>query len=148
MGFRGRRLAANEYKDLETGETLYYGNLVATPLPKPGIGGEYVQVKQSALDRVLGDKDLTGYDLKVLLAYIRYVDWENIIKISQREISELVGINQNHVSRSTKKLVEKKILIEIEKVGRHKHYQFNEFYGWKGDSENYQKKIRKDAELG
>lgn len=147
MGYRGRRIAAQEYRDLETGEVLQYGNLVATPLPKPGIGGDFMMVRQSALIRLATDKDFTGYDLKVLMAYIGYADWENIVRVSQKEIAEYLEINPNHVSRSTKKLVEKKILIEIEKVGRYKHYQFNEFYGWKGDSENYQRKIKENSKL-
>lgn len=145
MAYRGRRITANEYTDAETGEVLYYGQLVATPLPKPGIGEEFMMIKQSALLRLAADKDLTGDDRRVLDVYIGYADWENIVRISQKEIADYLDIKPSHVSRSTKKLVEKKILIEIGKCGRHKHYQFNEFYGWKGDSENYQKLIKQKA---
>lgn len=147
MAYRGRRIAAQEYTDLETGEILQYGNLVATPLPKPGIGGDFMMVRQSSLLRLARDENLSGYDWRVLSAYIGYADWENKVTVSQKEIADYLGINPNHVSRSTKKLIEKKILIEIQKVGRHKHYQFNEFYGWKGDSENYQKKVKQDSKL-
>lgn len=147
MAYRGRRIAANEYKDLETGEILHYGNLVATPLPKPGIDGDFMMIKQSALLRLAKDDTLTGEDRRVLDVYIGYADWENIVRVSQKEIAEYLGIKPNNVSRSTKKLVEKKILIELEKCGRHKHYQFNEFYGWKGDSENYQKKVKAKQKL-
>ena len=147
MAYKGRRIAANEYTDLETGEVLHYGNLVATPLPKPGIGSDFMMVKQSALRRLAQDKDFTGEDLKVLMTYIGFADWENIVRVSQKQIGDHLGIKPQNVYRSTKKLVEKKILIELEKVGRYKHYQFNEFYGWKGDSENYQKKIKQDAKV-
>lgn len=147
MAYRGRRIAAQEYTDLETGEILHYGNLVATPLPKPGIGDDFMMVKQSSLLRLAKDENLTLEDWRVLSAYIGYADWENVVRTSQKEIAEHLGMKPSNVSRSTKKLIEKKILIEIQKVGRHKHYQFNEFYGWKGDSENYQKKLKQDAKL-
>jgi len=147
MAYRGRRIAAQEYTDLETGEILHYGNLVATPLPKPGIGDEFMMIRQSALLRLAKDDTLTGEDRRVLDVYIGYADWENKVTVSQKEIADYLGIKPQHVSRSTKKLVEKKILIEIEKVGRHKHYQFNEFYGWKGDSNNYQKKVKTKEKL-
>lgn len=147
MAYRGRRIAAQEYTDLETGEILQYGNLVATPLPKPGIGGDYMMVKQSSLLRLTKDENLNLEDWRVLSTYIGYADYENIVRTSQKEIAEHLGMKPSNVSRSTKKLIEKKILIEIQRVGRYKHYQFNEFYGWKGDSENYQKKVRQDTKL-
>lgn len=144
MAYRGRRIAAQEYTDLETGEILHYGNLVATPLPKPGIGDDFMMVKQSSLLRLARDEDLNGEDWRVLSAFIGFADWENVVRTSQKEIAEHLGMKPSNVSRSTKKLVDKKILIEIQKVGRYKHYQFNTFFGWKGDSENYQKKVKQD----
>lgn len=147
MAYKGRRIAAQEYTDLETGEILHYGNLVATPLPKPGIGDDFMMIRQKALLRLAKDKDLTGDDRRILDVYVGWADWENVIRASQKEVADYLEMKPSNVSRSTKKLVEKKILIEIGKCGKHKHYQLNEFFGWKGDTNNYEKKVKAKSKL-
>lgn len=148
MGYRGRRIAAQEYTDLDTGEILQYGNLVATPLPKPGIGDDFFMSRQTALMRLAKDKGLSGDDLRVLLVYMACVGWENKLEtISHQWIADELEMQRSNVSRSTKKLVDAKILIEGEKIGRHKQYSVNDFYGWKGDSNNYQKKAKAKNKL-
>jgi DNA-binding transcriptional regulator GbsR (MarR family) len=66
------------------------------------------------------------------VVYLGSIRFENIIEITQREIAEILEMKKEHVSRATKKLVSKNILIEESKAGRSKIYRLNTFYGWKG----------------
>ncbi len=132
--------------DIETGEVID-GHLVAVPTRKPGLDTEFMMMRQAAVLQLAANANLNGQDLRVLLAYIGCADWENNITVTQKWIANHLGMRQQHVHRSTKKLVEAKILIEGEKIGRHKAYQLNELYGWKGDSENYQKKVKEGVDF-
>lgn len=143
MGFKTSRVHS---VDIETGE-VYEGNQVLIPLKKPGIDGEFIMARQDGLLRLALEKDLTGQDLKVLLVYLACVDFENYIQVEQKWIADYLGMRPQHVYRSTKKLVETRILNEGEKIGHHRTYRLNEFYGWKGDSRNFQKKVKEDIKL-
>ena len=144
MGFRTSRLRS---VDIETGEVLE-GNQVLIPPKKPGIDGDFVMARQDGLLRLATDENLNGQDLRVLLVYLACVDFENYLQVEQKWIADQLGMRYQHVHRSTKKLIDAHILIEGPKVGKHRTYRLNEFYGWKGDSRNYQKKVREDAKLG
>jgi hypothetical protein len=57
-------------------------------------------------------------------------------------------MKKEHVSRSTKKLVEKAILIEDSKKGRSKIYRLSTLYGWKGRiTKAYSDLYENDAKL-
>ncbi len=141
MPVRKRRLAT---VDLDTGE-ITDDLLVAAP-KKRYIQGEFIMATQDALIRLAKDKDLTGEDLKVLLIYLGNLNFENYIPIHQAYIAEDLEMKKQNVSRATKKLVEKGILLEGAKVGRHQTYRLNPFYGWKGKAdkkywEEYEKHV-------
>jgi DNA-binding Lrp family transcriptional regulator len=71
------------------------------------------------------------------------MDFENFIGIDQTEIAEFIGIARPNVARSIRKLREKGILVEGPKLGRHKSYQLNLQYAWKGKAANRQKELAK-----
>lgn len=143
MGFRSSRVRS---VDIETGE-VYEGNQVLIPPKKPGIDGGFIMARQDGLFRLAKDANLGGQDYKVLLIYLACLDFENYLQVEQKWIADELGIAKQNVYRSTKKLLEAKILDEGKKVGKHKTYRLNEFYGWKGDSENYQKKVKAKEKL-
>lgn len=105
-------------------------------LPKKHkLKGGFIMAMQDGFIRLGKEKDLTGQDLKVLLIYMGNLDFENYLQVSQRYIADDLGMAKQHVYRSTKKLVDKGILIEGPKVGKHKTYRLNAFYGWKGKAD-------------
>lgn len=119
--------------DSETGE-------IRTEIPfltrrKANLYGEYIMARQEGFLRLAKEKDLTGTDLRVLNVYFGNLDFENYIQISQQAIADYLEMKKENVCRSTKKLVEKGILIEGGKVGKHNTYRLNPFYGWKGKSD-------------
>lgn len=103
----------------------------------------WVMWMQEAFKALAKDKEITGYDRRVLDYLMSIMDFENYIGIDQTEIAEFIEIQRPHVSRSIKKLVEKGILEEGPKIGRNKSYTMNYHYAWKGKAINRQKLIAK-----
>lgn len=116
--------------DLETGE-VQEGLTVFVPT-KRGLRDRHVMMTNSGLLMLAFDVDLKWEDLRVLLAYGGYTDFENKITVTQKEVAELLGMKKENVSRSTKKLLTKNYLIEDSKIGRTKTYRLNTVLGWKG----------------
>jgi hypothetical protein len=122
-----------EIVDSETGEIR--AEIPFLTRRKANLYGEYVMARQEGFLRLSKEKDLTGEDYRVLNVYFGNLDFENYIQISQQAIADYLGMKKENVSRATKKLVEKSILIAGTKVGRHNTYRLNPFYGWKGKSD-------------
>jgi hypothetical protein len=80
----------------------------------------------------LAKEGLKGADYDVLMVYLALLDFKNYVRVSQREIADYLGMQTQNVSRSTRKLVDSKILLEGEKIGASKTYRLNSFFGWKG----------------
>lgn len=117
-------------QDPETGEIV--GTTPFLVRRKVNLHGDYIMARQEGFLRLAKEPDLTGDDWRVLNTYFGNLDFENFIQISQQAIADYLGMRKQHVCRSTKKLVEKGILVEGTKVGRHNTYRLNPFYGWKG----------------
>ncbi len=130
MPVRRRRLATI---DLDTNEIIE-DLLVAAP-KKRHLGGQFVMAAQDGFLRLGLDPDITGQDYRVLMIYLGNLDFENYLQIHQTWIAESLGIKKEQVSRSTKKLIEKGVLIKGSKVGKHTTYRLNPFYGWKGKAD-------------
>ncbi|MCY7336824.1 MAG: hypothetical protein LH613_11530 [Chamaesiphon sp.] len=62
---------------------------------------------------------------------------DNLIAINQTELANEMGLQRPNFSRSIKKLLTEKIIIEGAKLGQHKSYRLNAYYGWKGSTENH-----------
>ncbi len=122
-----------ELRDPATGEIV--GKMPFLNRGKANLYGEFFMGRQEGFIRLAKDKDLTGEDKSVLFIYFGNLDFENYIQISQKYIADDLGIKKQQVSRATKKLVAKGILIEGPKVGKHNTYRLNPFYGWKGKSD-------------
>jgi predicted transcriptional regulator len=76
------------------------------------------------------DEDLDGVDLRVFLFLFSRLDFENYIRLEQREIAEALNRRKEHISRSIRKLKTKKIIVEATpKVGRTAAYLLNPKYG-------------------
>ena len=94
---------------------------------------------EAGMERLASDPDMTGESFRVFCKMAANLDYENYIKITQKEISESLGIRKQHVSRAVKLLVNKGIIIKGPKSGMSNTYRLNEFYGWKGKIKNMPK---------
>ena len=64
------------------------------------------------------DRDFSGTDLRVFLVIIGNVGYDNIINISQSELTAQSNISQQNISKSIQKLISKGYLQVIDKIGR------------------------------
>ena len=115
--------------DESTGEVL--GGFVAVVRPRQKSAFErHFTMNQSAL--LILANTLNGEQLRVLLALLAELDYENFIQVAQADIAEKLNINKVNVSRSVKALIDVGVIFEGPKVGRSKTYRLNEQFGWKG----------------
>ena len=108
----------------ETGEILPHV-LVAMQRKIPnGLAAGWIAMAQNALD-MLATSNLRGDDLRVLLALLGRLDFENLIQLEQADIAERLGMQRPHVNRSIKRLVTLGALLESPKIGRSRTYKLN-----------------------
>ncbi|EBZ7006314.1 hypothetical protein E0I01_023300 [Escherichia coli] len=125
--------------DESTGEVL--GGFVAVVRPRQKSAFErHFTMNQSAL--LILANTLNGEQLRVLLALLAELDYENFIQVAQADIAEKLNINKVNVSRSVKALLDVGVIFEGPKVGRSKTYRLNEQFGWKGSVPNHKKALK------
>lgn len=93
---------------------------------------------------MLANSDLGLVDFKVLHKLIGILDMDNLIAINQSEIAASMGLQKQNLGRAIKKLLAEQILIEGAKLGQHKSYRLNAYYGWKGSTENHNAALEAD----
>jgi hypothetical protein len=130
--------------DLDTGE-ITNGIFVYCPRKQHSSfsRGGFVVMSQVRTE-ALADSGLDGTTLRVLLKLIGILDMDNLIAINQSEIAAQMRLQKSHFSRAIKKLLAEEILIEGAKLGQHKSYRLNAYYGWKGSTENHNAALESD----
>lgn len=129
-----------EQVDAETGEIV---NLVALkpktthPFKKTG----FVQMSQQALLE-LARNPVSGESRRVLDALCATLDFDNFIPVSQRDLAELIGMHQPHISRAMSELVERGIVIKGVRYGRTYTYRLSPEFGFKSKGTNYRKLVQ------
>ena len=104
--------------------------------PKKYLKNDYARHFSSEMLGLAIDKELSGNDLRVLLAILANLGFENIVNISQQELSEQLNINRPAVAKSLKKLISKKYLEIIDNIGRRNIYMFNPSVAFKSRAKN------------
>ena len=94
-------------------------------------GGGWMAFFQESLAHI-AKLDLTGEQLKVFLAIVSKMDFENYIRISQADLGKELNIKQQQVSRAIKKLLEEDIICQGPRAGLCKTYILNPNVGIKG----------------
>ena len=125
--------------DLETGEDL--GGFVAVVRPKQKSSFQrHFTMNQAALLTIANE--LNHDQMRVLMALLADLDYENYIQVAQIDIAEALNMQKTHVSRAVKNLLEFGIVIEGPKIGRSKTYRLNPQFGWKGTVTNHKKALK------
>lgn len=125
--------------DLETGEDL--GGFVAVIRPKQKSAFErHFTMNQSALISIANE--LNHDQMRVLMAFLAELDYENYIQVAQMDIAEKLVMQKSHVSRAVKNLIEFGIILEGPKIGRSRTYRLNPQFGWKGTVSNHKKALK------
>lgn len=82
------------------------------------------------------DNRLTLTDYRVRDYMLCKVDMVNFVHFNQSEAGRVLGIDQAHISRSVKKLVDMGIVLEGPKAGKFRTYQINPALAFRGGLSN------------
>ena len=104
--------------------------------PKRYLKDDYARYFSAEMLGLAVDKDLSGNDLRVFLAILANLGFENILNISQQKLSEQLGIQRPAIAKSIKKLVSKGYLEIIDSIGRQNIYMFNPSVAFKSRAKN------------
>ena len=104
--------------------------------PKRYLKNDYARHFSSEMLGLAVDRDLSGNDLRVLLAILANLGFENIVNISQQELSDQLKINRPAVAKSLKKLTSKGYIEVIDNIGRRNIYMFNPSVAFKSRAKN------------
>ncbi len=81
---------------------------------------------------LLAKMNLTKQAYQVLYIMLSYVEYSNVIDITQAEIAKVLGIPQSSVCRSIKILLKEKAIRLIGNKGSCNIYEFNPEIGFRG----------------
>lgn len=124
--------------DLDTGEDL--GGFVAVVRPKQKSSFQrHFTMNQAALITIANE--LNHDQMRVLMALLAELDYENYIQVAQIDIAEALSMQKTHVSRAIKNLIEFGIILEGPKIARSKTYRLNPQFGWKGTVGNHKRAL-------
>ena len=104
--------------------------------PKRYLKDDYARHFSSEMLGLAIDRDLSGNDLRVLLAILANLGFENIVNVSQQELSDQLKINRPAVGKSLKKLISKGYLEVVDTIGRRNVYMFNPSVAFKSRAKN------------
>ena len=83
--------------------------------------------------RVLAeDTTITGEQYRVMLKLFSILDYQNYIRVSQKELANDLKMQQSHVSRAICALMNKDIIREGPRAGMNKTYCLNPYIAHKG----------------
>ena len=97
---------------------------------------DYVRFFQGDMKDLANDKTPDGQDLRITLAIISNLSYDNILNLSHRELAEQVGIQRPNVTKTFNKLVKKGYLQIIGKQGQQNVYMFNPSIAFKSRAKN------------
>jgi len=128
--------------DADTGEVLE-GAVLGMFYPKRqnGFGKGWVAMSQNAMTE-LARADLGAQELRVLLAVLGRLDFENYLLLSIADLAKEIGMQRPNVSSSITKLEGLGVLTRGPKAGRSSTFRLNPSFGWKGSASNHQKALR------
>lgn len=91
---------------------------------------------QAGFMQLAKDEALAGQPLRVLLALLAKLDFENFIALSQSELASDLGMGKNRVCEAIRRLRERGVVLDGPKVGASRTYRLNPGYAWRGTVKN------------
>ena len=104
--------------------------------PKKYLKHKYIRFFQDDLISTANDRDFNGTDLRVLLTALGNLDYDNKLIISHAKLGEQIGIKQQEITKSFKKLVKKGYIEVVDTIGRQNVYMFNPDIALKSKAKN------------
>ena len=131
--------------DSSTGEVLDGLVVYIAPRRKNGFVERWFAMGQDkAIDEMLKFNRME--DLRVFLALLKCLDYENQIVANQAEIARQLSMRRSNVSSAIKRLVEAGAVLRGPKKGINCSYRLNPEFGWKGSAKGHVKALGEHRE--
>ena len=104
--------------------------------PRKYLKDEHIRFFQDEMIGTANDRDLTATDLRVLITILGNLDYDNKLMLSHAKLGEQIGIKQQEVTKSFKKLLNKGYIEIIDRIGRQNIYMFNPSVAFKSRAKN------------
>lgn len=126
--------------DKESGELIDDGNLIY--IPKKIRIARFFMGMQEGFENLAKEK-LKSEELNVFLLLISRMDYENVIRITPKEICETLDMKRQNVCRAMRKLKEAHVI----DAGEFHSFQLCSEIGWKGKVQNLRKEQARQTKL-
>ena len=125
-------------------EVYYPEDSVVNISAKPGkyLKNDYARYFTNEMLGLAVDKDFSGNDLRVFLAILANLGFENILNISQQKLADQLNIDRSAIGKSIKKLTSRGYLQVVNTVGRQNIYQFNPHIAFRSRAYNHKNLCR------
>lgn len=132
------------YLDKETGELIENAKArLITEKQKFKFEGSHSAMSNQVLGRVMREAKLTAFEYDIFFTLVEYMEFGGTIELTQKEVSEIAGVDKAQVSRAFKKLSEKGIIYVKRMIGkRSKIYALNPNLIYMGSAQNHGKAIK------
>ena len=124
--------------DKETGEVIDEGSLIYVP-KKVRIKGFFMGMQDGF--EFLAKRKMGAEALNVLLLLIGRMDYQNVTRMTHKEIGEALTMKRQNVSRALKALHEAGVI----EPGEHCALYLHSDIGWKGSVQNMRKQQAQDT---
>lgn len=84
---------------------------------------------------------LPGDALRVFLALVAHLEYENFVVTPQAEIAAKIGMQSSNFSRGLKALIDEGVVEKGPKIGRMVSLRMSPAYVWKGSAANHRKAL-------
>ena len=121
--------------------------IVAKEVISTKLHSDYVRAFQEGLLEIICDKDLTGDDIRVFLAIMSHMEFDNKFTMPLGHLAEAIGMKRPNVSKSVKKLLEKQYLNRDGNQGQVNHYMIDPRIIVRARNFNYKSIVKRWDEL-
>lgn len=129
------KISDDRYVNTDDGEIVH----IAFPVRQKHIGGFVMLIQEQS--KYIAKMNLAGKEHNVLWFLLGVLDYENWIKVPQKDIANELGMQKQHVSRAINNLVKKGILLKGPKSGTSWTYRLDPNLAYKGRAANRKKLI-------
>jgi len=129
-----RELKSGKYTLVNDEDELQYQPVyLFTPNKKDyGDAGGWIIMWQESAMKLAADKRLNLTDHRVMAVLNAKLDFQNWIRISNKDIGDLLGVARPNISVSMKKLTEMGVLILGPSVKNVRTFRLNPAFAWRG----------------
>jgi hypothetical protein len=139
MEFSMRQTRVRQF-DAFTGEEIDGSLVYIPPRKKNGFSEGWVAMEQKTFFELVAEGSLTLCASRVWAGLMANVDYGNIIRKSQRQIANEIGMAPQNFNRGVKELCEHDIFFRVKTDGR-TELRLNPEHGWKGTGRDHIKAL-------